>query len=541
MSGHPRPGGSKDHSYAMNYENSGGKISGSKRSRSKSLEKSSTSKSHDSKRERTSSNDSSSKNKDKYSRSKSTESHSNKHESKHEKRHSSKSTSNEPKKERTHSSSQSKSQKSYDKKDKTIAKNNDKNEDDSKSSKSSSSKSATKSVNDNSKSSKSSSSKSTTKSSDSKVVNKNEHDNISEPKGEEKLVTNISHKHDDNNNKVQSDSEGLCSDTEPENEAQLLRNIKDRLAQLENRDHAYSFTESDRFIDDSQFHDMKHDSSYAVMSDSSILNTIQNRENKSETLNISHDSEVDFMEIFNEGVEITKKGKPIGKDAKYLVENFFDREPDKDVAKTLKDRYPEPENVQSLSSKDINVEIYRGLDSSVKKRDFVLKNVQGMMCTSSVANLRIVEEVADLYKSKKISQGGANALLKYASDSTKMLARAQSDISLFRKFLMKPHLQYKYQPLCTKRTFGKNLFGDDLAKEIKEIDEESKIMKTVSKTKYKQNRFEPYKPSYAQGQYGQGQTSQRGRGFLSRPYQRGRSSYRARGRGQTTQSSQNKQ
>lgn len=366
---------------------------------------------------------------------------------------------------------------------------------------------------------------------------KSRKDKITDPRKNSYQNYKKSEQTDPNNNSkcevtksnADSDSEGLCSDTDNDNEAQMLRKIKDKLAQLENR-HAYSFNESDHFIQDSQFHEHSHDSSYAVISESSILNRID--KSKNEKLDISHDSAENFMDIFNEGVETEKKGKPLSKDAMYLVENFFDREPDKDVAKTLKERYLEPENTENLSSKEVNVEIYRCLDANVKKRDFFMKNVQGMMCTSSIANLRMVEEISELYKNKKISHGGANALLKYASDSTKMLARAQSDISLFRKFLMKPHLQFKYQQLCAKRTFGKHLFGNDLGKEIKEIDEESKIMKTVGKSKFKTNRYEPYKT-----QFSNNQQTQRGRGFLSRPYQRGsRQNYRSRGRGQATPS-----
>ena len=381
---------------------------------------------------------------------------------------------------------------------------------------------------------------SSSKSKHDKIVDddsKSRKDKITDPRKNSYQNYKKSEQTDPNNNSkykvtksnADSDSEGLCSDTDNDNEAQMLRKIKDKLAQLENR-HAYSFNESDHFIQDSQFHEHSHDSSYAVISESSILNRID--KSKSEKLDISHDSAENFMDIFNEGVETEKKGKPLSKDAMYLVENFFDREPDKDVAKTLKERYLEPENTENLSSKEVNVEIYRCLDANVKKRDFFMKNVQGMMCTSSIANLRMVEEISELYKNKKISHGGANALLKYASDSTKMLARAQSDISLFRKFLMKPHLQFKYQQLCAKRTFGKHLFGNDLGKEIKEIDEESKIMKTVGKSKFKTNRYEPYKT-----QFSNNQQTQRGRGFLSRPYQRGsRQNYRSRGRGQATPS-----
>ena len=101
----------------------------------------------------------------------------------------------------------------------------------------------------------------------------------------------------------------MCTDSETDNEARVLRNIKDQLAKLENRreNHAFSFTDSDRFIDDSEFSDK--DQSYAVISDSSILHRIMEKHDKSETLDISHDSDEDFMSIFKRRSRSRKERK----------------------------------------------------------------------------------------------------------------------------------------------------------------------------------------------------------------------------------------
>ena len=89
-----------------------------------------------------------------------------------------------------------------------------------------------------------------------------------------------------------------------------------------------------------------------------------------------------------------------------------------------------------------------------------------------------------------ISNEVANTLYQYACDSTKLLAKGYSDISVYRKFALKSQVQPSYQQLCAKRTFGSMLFGNDLAKEVKNIAEESKIMRQFNKV--------PPQPVYAQ-------------------------------------------
>ena len=248
------------------------------------------------------------------------------------------------------------------------------------------------------------------------------------------------------------------------------------------------------------------------------------------TDNLSDHDEADFASILNEGIDGAKKGPILKKEAMALVSKVFDKEPENAMVKSIKDKYLDPENCENLSGKTVNAEIYRNLPAYMKKKDFCLKGIQGAIATASTANLRLIDELASMKARGIITNEVANSLYQYACDSTKMLAKGYSDISVYRKFALKSQVQPSYQQLCAKRTFGSMLFGNDLAKEVKNIAEESKIMRQFNKVPpqpvYAQ-RYHPYADRNSKnGQY-------RGRGNFRPQYgqYRGRTRpYRGRGK-----------
>ena len=191
--------------------------------------------------------------------------------------------------------------------------------------------------------------------------------------------------------------------------------------------------------------------------------------------------EDDFLAIINEGTETTKKGPSLKKDGLLLANNFFDKEPDNSQLKTLKDKYLEPENCTNLSAKQVNSEIFRFLNPNIKKKDFCLKVIQGAVSTAATANLQLIDEFAALKRDSNVGSERITTMFQKACDATKLLSKAYADLSVFRKFIMRPHIQSSYQQLCAKRTYGQFLFGDDLAKEVKSIDDESKIMRQFNR------------------------------------------------------------
>ena len=92
----------------------------------------------------------------------------------------------------------------------------------------------------------------------------------------------------------------------------------------------------------------------------------------------------------------------------------------------------------------MNAEIYRNLPTYMKKKDFCLKGIQGAISTASTANLRLIYELASMKSRGMISNEVANTMYLYAYDSTKLLAKGYSDISVYRKFALKSQVQPSY-------------------------------------------------------------------------------------------------
>ena len=315
-------------------------------------------------------------------------------------------------------------------------------------------------------------------------------------------------------------------------ESQIIHDLREQLSQLQQKnsaqDHCFSFDEGDG-LDDAQFN-----SSFSERND----NIIENIE--SEQMEFDDDA---MMSILNKGTDEAKKGKPLNKEGLHIVTDFFDKEPNTELIKEIKERYLEPENCTNLSGKSVNAEIYREINQYARTRDHGLRNIQCAVATAAVANLRLVDELSDLFKRRKIDTEIAKSLMNHVSDSTKVLSKGYSDISVFRKCLMKPHVTYKYQQLCSKRTYGNSLFGDDLGKEIKEIDEQSKIMKRFNKSNpaygSQQYRYKPYS-DHRFSDYRPPKNGMRGRGTYRPSYSqfRGRRPFRSRGKPVTQSQSQ---
>ena len=285
----------------------------------------------------------------------------------------------------------------------------------------------------------------------------------------------------------------------------------------------FSFDERDFFADDGPLN-----SSFIDPDDE------QNESGNDLPPEVSNKEPDDILSILNEGSEGRQKGPPLGCDSMNIVSGFFDKEPDSKVIKTIKDRYLIPENCENLSGKEVNVEIYRGLNSHIRKKDFCLKGIQNAVSTAAIANLRLIDDVSRLYKEHNINHAARNKLLQLSCDAAKVLAKGYADISVFRKFVMRPHIQQKYQQLCTKRTYGPSLFGTDLAKEVKTIDEESKIMRHLGRPQHSQSfnsqhRYHPYQSDARFSKNG----AQRGRGAFRPQYRHYQQRRMMRGRGRS--------
>ena len=197
---------------------------------------------------------------------------------------------------------------------------------------------------------------------------------------------------------------------------------------------------------------------------------------------ITDQDEGDFSALLMKGVEDEKKGRPLEKDAMVIVKGFFDKAPEAAVFKPLRELHNEPENCENLSAKDVNSEVFRCMKETDKNLDFMVKSIQSNVAASAVANLRMIDEITAMCRSGSLDRQVAKQLLDLCCDASKLGSRSYCDLSQLRKFLLRDLLAPKYRSLCFTKTFGNQLFGEDISKSVKAIDDETKIMKDFKKS-----------------------------------------------------------
>ena len=76
-----------------------------------------------------------------------------------------------------------------------------------------------------------------------------------------------------------------------------------------------------------------------------------------------------------------------------------------------------------------------------------------------------------------------SAILQETTDALALIANANLELNQRRRELMKPDLHNDYKHLCSSNstvTITDQLFGDDLAKEVKELTEVNRVGKKVA-------------------------------------------------------------
>jgi hypothetical protein len=198
--------------------------------------------------------------------------------------------------------------------------------------------------------------------------------------------------------------------------------------------------------------------------------------------------------------------------------------------KELMLKHPRPANCEKLVVPRVNSEIFNIISNPAKGRDSLLKDAQKNLISGIVPIIKL----AELFKEKKVTPASAKTLL---AESLSTLAFTAYDLSLKRRFLLRPELNKKYFAICGSETpVTKQLFGDDLTAAVKSIGEAAKVSNS-GLGRYQRGRgsYQNYGRGFLGGQrwprgrrqYGNGSRYPR----RGQSYQRGSWGGRGRGRG----------
>ena len=188
-------------------------------------------------------------------------------------------------------------------------------------------------------------------------------------------------------------------------------------------------------------------------------------------------------------------------------------------------KYKIPENCEYLGAPLVNNEIWRVLDKKARSQDRSLADIQNLVATSVIPLVKL----ANLTNMEKNEEAK-----KCVSDVMVLLGQVHYNLSLRRRYMIRPNLNKKYSNLCNMNMpITSQLFGDDLSKDIKTCDSNISLGKDAryfgrgrgNYQRFKpvrrgssggydpQFRSHPYSPAMYRGQFRGRLSSQRGRRF----------------------------
>ena len=157
--------------------------------------------------------------------------------------------------------------------------------------------------------------------------------------------------------------------------------------------------------------------------------------------------------------------------------------------KTLEDtssKYPCPSNCQFLDTPKVNQTIWENLSAPVRTKDVKLQKVQESLTRGIAAYVTLLDP---------------NHISSEQQDVLALLCNANFEMNALRKELIKPDLNSRFTHLCkSTNPVTKYLFGDDLGKQVKDLQDQHKAAAGVMKGAHKRPRtaYQPY-PYQSQG------------------------------------------
>jgi hypothetical protein len=134
----------------------------------------------------------------------------------------------------------------------------------------------------------------------------------------------------------------------------------------------------------------------------------------------------------------------------------------------LMEKHPRPENCQFVGAPRLNQEVWVAIPFAARTRDVHLQEIQKSLAAGMVPLLRLVEMLSDPFAFR------LQEAKESVNDAIILLGHSLSDISLKRKYFLKPHLAKHLITLCAAdnkvtNPVTKLLFGDDLGEKAKSL------------------------------------------------------------------------
>lgn len=214
-----------------------------------------------------------------------------------------------------------------------------------------------------------------------------------------------------------------------------------------------------------------------------------------------------------------EKGEAIPQSLASLINTACTSQCDTD---TIVTKYKVPENCDSLGAPLVNSEIWKILDKRARTMDRGIADIQNLVAIGMVPVIKLTQCLKGAFQSNMEAKS-------LVADILTLLGQVQYNMSLRRRYMIRPNLKKKYFNLCNMNTpITSNLFGDDIAKEIRNCDTGVSIGKEPFSFPRGRGRPSGFRPTVRRGGYG-GQDGYNGNRFQPYPARGSYGGYRGQG------------
>ena len=193
---------------------------------------------------------------------------------------------------------------------------------------------------------------------------------------------------------------------------------------------------------------------------------------------------------------------PVDKDLAGMVNQFFREGISEEKLQELVRDNPRPQNCEGLSKIKVNQLVWNIIPPHTRSADVASQNLQ----QSIIKGATILTKLVD-----KLSANSDTSLVESGLDVLALLGQANKQLVQRRREALKPVIQSDFGHLCsTSVPYTNMLFGDDVSKNVKDIQDMERLKKMVKKSSFgpshshRGGRFNPYPRSRGRGFRGRG-------------------------------------
>ena len=183
-------------------------------------------------------------------------------------------------------------------------------------------------------------------------------------------------------------------------------------------------------------------------------------------------------------------GDDIDPDVAELLKRRWGKKLNAEKIKEIVAKHKRPANCPELKPIRVNPEIWGQLTATQKKADLKLTNFQQLVRKVTIINLQTTDWLASN------TQNNTDLLTK-SVDSLAMLGHLNTQLAQLRRDQIQPALKPEYKQNCAIEVPANSqyLFGDDIAKQLKDVRETSKISRSVAHTSNKKpnGNYRPFR------------------------------------------------